>query len=150
MSSRITGRCVGASGNENRRRQFPSGILTLILGLTAGSLTQEVRADNFANAYYEPRKDQLVVTMFYRGTNPDHTFSLQWGPCKDGADGSPREIEASVLDSQWQDAAEHEFRRTTRFSLAGLACRPVTLTLRTAPRFYYTLQIPTKPRSTPG
>jgi hypothetical protein len=123
--------------------------LIVILGLVAGSLAQEIRADNFANVYYDPRKDQLVVTMFYRGTNPDHAFSLQWGSCKDGPDGSRREIEANVLDSQWQDAAEHDFRKTTRFSLAGLTCRPATLTLRTAPRFYYTLQIPTSPRSTP-
>ncbi len=138
------GCCLGASGKRQRRR-FPPVILSVMLGLLAVSPAPEVRADNFANVYYEPRKDQLVVTMFYRGTNPNHTFSLQWGSCKDGPDGSPREIEANVLDSQWQDAAEHDFRKTTRFSLAGLPCRPVTLTLRTAPRFYYVVQIPTRP-----
>jgi hypothetical protein len=44
-------------------------------------MAQEVPADDFANVYYEPRKDQLLVTMFDRGTNPCHTFSLQWGSC---------------------------------------------------------------------
>jgi len=36
--------------------------------------------------------------------------------------------------------------KTTRFSLADLPCRPVKLTLRTAPRFYVTLQIPAQRR----
>jgi hypothetical protein len=107
-------------------------------------LTTAVRADNFANVYYDARKDQIVVTMVYRGTNPDHTFSLKWGQCKESADGSSREIVAEVLDSQWQDVATQNFKKTTRFSLDDLPCRPAKLTLRTAPRFYYTLKIPAR------
>jgi hypothetical protein len=42
--------------------------------------------------------------------------------------------------------ARQPFKKTTRFSLADLPCRPVKLTLRTAPRFYVTLQIPARPR----
>jgi hypothetical protein len=80
--------------------------------------------------------------MAYRGTNPDHTFSLKWGPCQTLANAGEPEIVAEVLDSQWQDAASQSFKKTTRFSLADLPCRPVKLTLRTAPRFYVTLQIP--------
>jgi hypothetical protein len=49
---------------------------------------------------------------------------------------------AEVLDSQWQDTETNNYRKTTRFSLASLDCRPAKLTLRTAPRFYYTLPIP--------
>ncbi len=112
-------------------------------------LTTAVRADNFGNAYYDARGDQIVVTMTYRGTNPDHTFSLKWGQCKESADGSAREIVAEVLDSQWQDAAIQSFKKTTRFSLADLQCRPAKLTLRTAPRFYYTLQIPARASAPP-
>jgi hypothetical protein len=119
---------------------------TLLCGLVAALLTTAVRADNFANAYYDARRDQLVVTMTYRGSNPDHTFSLKWGQCKEPADGSAREIVAEVLDSQWQDAATQNFKKTTRFSLADVQCRPAKLTLRTAPRFYYTLQIPARPQ----
>jgi hypothetical protein len=99
-------------------------------------------ADNFANVFYDARHDQLVVTVYYRGTKPDHEFSLQWGPCKKLADGSGQQIVAEVLDSQWQDAARQDFKKTTRFSLADMSCRPAKLTLRTAPRFYYTLDIP--------
>jgi hypothetical protein len=101
-------------------------------------------ADSFANVRYEASKDQLVVTMLYRGTNPDHTFSLQWGPCKHGPDGGVHEIEANVLDSQWKDAAQHDYKRLARFSLADVTCRPAKVTLRTAPRFYTTVEIPSK------
>ena len=117
---------------------------TFLFGLAVGMLWDAARADNFANAYYDARKDQLVVTIFYRGTNPDHTFSLKWGQCKEPSDGSVREIVAEVLDSQWQDVASRNFKKTTRFGLEKLQCRPAKLTLRTAPRFYYTLQIPAK------
>jgi len=41
--------------------------------------------------------------------------------------GEP-EIVAEVLDGQWQDAARQPFKKTTRFSLADLPCRPVKLT----------------------
>jgi hypothetical protein len=100
------------------------------------------RGDTFSGVSYDPAHDELVVTMAYRGTNPDHTFSLKWGPCQTSADAGQPEIVAEVLDSQWQDAARQPFKKTTRFGLSDLPCRPVKLTLRTAPRFYVTLQIP--------
>jgi hypothetical protein len=38
--------------------------------------------------------------------------------------------------------ADQDFK-TVRFSLAGMPCaRPVSVSLRTAPRFFYTLTIP--------
>jgi len=123
-----------------------TGLGSAAFGLAVALLTTAVRADNFAGIYYDARKDQIVVTMAYRGSNPDHTFSLKWGQCKEPADGGAREIVAEVLDSQWQDAATQNFKKTTRFSLADLQCRPAKLTLRTAPRFYYTLQIPARPQ----
>jgi hypothetical protein len=43
------------------------------------------------------RRDQIVVTMTYRGTNPDHTFSLKWRQCQESADGGARQIVAEVL-----------------------------------------------------
>jgi hypothetical protein len=82
-------------------------------------------------------------TMVYRGTNPDHQFSLQWGDCRTlGDDGSNHQLVAQVLDKQWNDSAQQTFTKTSRFSLADLSCRPATVTLRTTPRFEYTLQIP--------
>ncbi|MGB6310002.1 MAG: hypothetical protein WBF89_19625 [Steroidobacteraceae bacterium] len=98
-------------------------------------------ADTFGKVVYDRQNDQLVVTMRYRGTNPNHGFSLKWGPCEPNrADGLPG-ITAEVLDDQFQDAARQDFKKTTRFDLSGLPCRPVHLTLRSAPRFFYTLTI---------
>jgi hypothetical protein len=82
--------------------------------------------------------------MNYRGTNPDHTFSLQWGKCRTLADATMPEVAVDVNDSQARDAARKDFKTTTRFSLENLPCRPAKLTLRTAPRFYFTLQIPAR------
>jgi hypothetical protein len=106
-------------------------------------------ADNFANVYYDARKDQLVVTVFYRGTSPDHAFTLKWGQCKEPRDGGVREIDAEVLDSQWDDVASRDFKKTTKFSLQDLTCRPAEVTLRTAPRFVYTLKIPARTAPAP-
>jgi hypothetical protein len=83
----------------------------------------------------------LVIGVVYRGTNPDHQFSLKWGPCVDRGDNQ-HEIVAELLDNQFQDAARKDYRKTVRMSLAAMDCRPAALTLRTAPRFYSTLTIP--------
>ncbi len=120
-----------------------------LLGALGAMFATGALADNFANVYYDGRTDRLVVTMFYRGTNPDHAFSLQWGECKNLPGDGGRQIVAEVLDSQWQDAAVKSFKKTTRFDLENLQCRPAMLTLRTAPRFYYTLPIPARSASQP-
>ncbi len=116
------------------------------LCVSAGALFDVAHGDTFSKVYYDARSDELVVTMVYRGTNPDHTFSLKWGACQTLANAGEPEIVAEVLDSQWQDVASQPFKKTTRFGLADLPCRPVKLTLRTAPRFYVTLQIPAQKR----
>jgi hypothetical protein len=129
-----------------KRLRFAISGLALPFAVSAIFATSAV-ADNFANVYYDGRTDRLVVTIFYRGTNPDHVFSLQWGDCKNLPGDDGRQIVAEVLDNQWKDDAVKNFKKTSRFSLENLQCRPATLTLRTAPRFYYTLQIPA--RATP-
>ncbi len=73
-----------------------SGLATLMLPL--GS-----HADNFSNAYYDSRTDQLVVSMVYGGTNAKHTFTLQWGQCQEVNGSNLHEVAVQVLDSQWQD-----------------------------------------------
>ena len=100
-------------------------------------------ADNFQKVYYDPATDELVIVMLYRGTNPDHQFTLKWGPCVDRG-GDRREIVAELLDQQSQDAARKDYKKTVRMSLAGMDCRPAAVTLRTAPRFYYTLAVPAR------
>jgi hypothetical protein len=104
-------------------------------------------ADNFVAAHYDGRTDELVVTMRYRGTNPNHAFTLQWGECKQtGGDLHLRQTTtATVLDDQWNDTAHAPFKKTVRFSLAGVSCRPAEVTLQTAPRYRYTINIPGAP-----
>jgi hypothetical protein len=85
----------------------------------------------------------LVVTMIYRGTNPNHNFSLKWGPCQTSDSGDLPGATAEVLDDQYEDAAEQDFTKTVRLKLTDMPCpRPASITLRTAPRFFYTLTIP--------
>jgi len=99
------------------------------------------RADNFQRVTYDPAADELVIVVVYRGTNPDHQFSLKWGPCIDRG-GNRRGITAELLDQQYQDAARKDYKKTVRMSLAAMDCRPAVVTLRTAPRFYYAVTVP--------
>ena len=128
---------------------MPSMRAPVIWGSLAATLClplmSAVRADTFRAAHYDPKTDELVVTMMYGGTNPDHSFSIQWGKCQRlGEDGTLHQVAAQVLDGQWRDTARQDFTKTVRFPLASLHCRPAEVTLHTAPRFYYTLLIPTR------
>jgi hypothetical protein len=86
--------------------------------------------------------------MLYRGTNPNHQFSLHWGACQANQLGNLPGVTVDVLDSQFEDRAQQNFKKVLRFSLAELPCaRPASVTLRSAPRFFYTLTIPAKAAS---
>jgi hypothetical protein len=115
---------------------------------TAGAIiggSADVHADNFIGAHYDARTDELVIKMRYRGTNPRHTFTVQWGQCQPADDAGLKQISATLLDDQWSDVASMPFTKTTRLSLADVSCRPAEVTLHTAPRFYYTVNIPSAP-----
>ena len=121
-------------------------VCMLMPAALSGALSTMLNADTFARVHYDAQTDELVATMIYMGTNPDHAFTVQWGACQAPSPGGRiQEITADVLDSQWDDAAIRTYRKTVRFSVANLSCRPAKLTLRTAPRFLYTLLIPQAP-----
>lgn len=126
-----------------RRRQplTPARAAAFIAFL--GFLPPAGHADNFQSVSYDPAADELVVVVAYTGTNPDHQFSVQWGPCIDHGDAG-REIAGELLDQQSRDEAKTDFTKTVRLSLADMDCRPAAVTLRTAPRFYYTLTVPAR------
>jgi hypothetical protein len=106
-------------------------------------LAPTAHADNFGGIYYDKKNDQLVVTMLFRGTNPNHKFSLKWGECQADQSGNLPGVTVEVLDDQFDDEEQQDFKKTLHFSLDGLPCRrPTSVTLRTAPRFFYTLTIP--------
>jgi hypothetical protein len=114
-----------------------------VAALVAGLCALSARADNFGRIRYDKQSDRLAVTMIYRGTNPNHTFSLKWGECQANQSGGLAGVTVEVLDDQFEDLAQQNYKKTVYFSLAGIPCpRPVALTLRTAPRFFHTLTIP--------
>jgi hypothetical protein len=129
-----------------RRMAMP---VSALAALIAFIVPHAGHTDNFQSVSYDAAADELVIVVAYSGTNPDHRFSLQWGPCVDHGDGG-REIVADLLDQQAQDAAKTDFTKTVRMSLASLECRPAAVTLRTAPRFYYTLTVPARAGSLAG
>jgi hypothetical protein len=114
-----------------------------IFGVAVALVSSGAHADNFGRVRYDVRSDQLVVTMLYRGSNPDHIFSFKWGECRaKQSDGLPG-VTLEVLDDQFQDRALKDYRKTVRFSLTGLPCpRPLSISLTTAPHFFYTLTLP--------
>jgi hypothetical protein len=116
-------------------------MLCLVSGAAASMLSQSIRADDFGRVYYDKKNDQLVVTMLYRGTNPNHNFSLKWGQCEAQQSGNLPGVTVEVLDDQYEDSEQQDFKKTTHFGLTNLPCRPVLVTLRSAPRFFYTLTI---------
>jgi hypothetical protein len=122
----------------------PSLSRLLILPASAAAFAAlTARADNFGNVRYDRQTDQLFVTMLYRGTNPNHKFSVNWGECQTDPNKNGSPVTAEVLDDQYKDPERRDFKKTFAVSLRDLPCpRPVTLTLRTAPRFFYTLTIP--------
>ncbi|HXP64370.1 MAG TPA: hypothetical protein VN815_02755 [Steroidobacteraceae bacterium] len=123
-----------------------SSLVFVLLGAFAAVLfALHAHADNFGRVRYDKESDRLVVTMVYRGTNANHNFSLKWGECQANQSGNLPGVTVEVLDDQFGDVEQQDYKKTMRFSLAGLPCpRPVALTLKTAPRFFYTLTIPGK------
>jgi len=115
----------------------------LIPALAAAFLSPSAQADNFGRVRYDRQTDELVITMIYGGTNPHHRFSIKWGKCQANQSAGLPGATAEILDDQFEDVEAQDFTKTVRFSLAGLPCpRPASVTVRTAPRFYYTLTIP--------
>jgi len=118
-------------------------VLWPIPAIAATFFSTGAQADNFGEVRYDRQTDQLVVTMLYRGTNPNHKFSLKWGKCQANQSGTLPGVRVDVLDDQFNDPARQDFQKIKRFSLTGLPCpRPVSVTLTTAPQFFYTLTIP--------
>jgi hypothetical protein len=101
-----------------------------------------LQAATFASVQYDSGRNELVVTLNYGGSNPNHQFSAQWGACRKLGSQGNHQIVADLLDDQWNDAAQQTFTTTVHVSLAGLDCHPALVTLRSAPKYEYTIQIP--------
>jgi hypothetical protein len=93
----------------------------------AAAAALPVQAANILEADYNAARDELEVTIAYRGTHPDHEFVVQWGEC---SSESPPRVAGRLIDRQGGDAAREDYRTTERIGLDALPCRPAIVTLR--------------------
>jgi hypothetical protein len=100
------------------------------------------RAATFSAVDFDPGRNELIATMTYDGSNPNHQFSVQWGTCRKLGNDGNHQIVAVLLDNQWDDTAQQTFTTTVHVSLAGVNCHPALVTLRTAPKYELNVQIP--------
>ncbi len=124
-----------------RRLLIPSTLVPLACLL---AMPGPVSADNFGPSHYDRASDQLVVTMLYGGSNPNHTFTIKWGTCE--VDDSGRRmplVNADVLDDQFNDIEQQQYKIVVRLSLAGMPCsRPAIVMLSSPPGSSIRLVIP--------
>jgi hypothetical protein len=90
-------------------------------------LAWPAHAADIVEAHHDPASDQIVAQVAYRGTNPDHDFSVQWGEC---SDASPPRVVGRLIDAQGDDIAREDYRVQTRIGLENIPCRPAIVTLR--------------------
>jgi hypothetical protein len=103
-------------------------------------------ASDILDARYDPGADELVVDIAYRGTNPDHEFSVAWGPC---SDASPARTVGRLIDQQGSDLAREDYRVSERLALEEIPCRPAIVTLRLGRVAHIDVYVPirNKPRA---
>lgn len=90
---------------------------------------------------YDAPKDQLVMTIAYRGTNPDHQFRVQWDKCT-RLDDERMQILGLLVDDQPNDLARQEFTKPLHIELRDFSCRPSKATIRTSAGFFTSVDIP--------
>ena len=62
------------------RRKWTSGtLITFAVAMVID--TAVVMAEDCGPVHYDPKSDQLIVTVMYDGTNSNPHFSIQWGRC---------------------------------------------------------------------
>jgi len=90
---------------------------------------------------YDPVKDRLVLTIAYRGTNPDHKFEVQWQQCS-RLDDRRMQILGLLVDNQPNDLARKEFSAPLHIDLQDFTCRPAKMTIRTSTGLFNSIDIP--------
>jgi hypothetical protein len=95
--------------------------------LLAAALALPLHAADILEADYNAARDQIEVDIAYRGTHPDHEFTVQWGEC---SGESPPRLVGRLVDRHGGDAAREDYRTTERVPLGAMPCRPAIVTLR--------------------
>ena len=129
--------------SANRRISTRPATAAIVLSLAIAAVAA---AASFTSVQYDAVTDELVVTLVYRGTNPNHQFRLEWDECRQ-THAHSNEIVGRVHDGQWDDRAEREFTKQVRFSLAQVRCRPANVTLFTEPNFRASVYLPARGNS---
>lgn len=126
------------------RKRTSGTLITFAVAIVTA--TTGVMAGNFGPVHYDPKSNQLIVTILYEGTNPNHHFSIRWGRCRKLGDQlhepAHQIVEVGILDDQGDDAAIKSYTKVVRVSLAGLSCRPARVTLWSPPHFTTSIDIP--------
>lgn len=109
--------------------------LLITVAVAAISNPRTTMAGAFGPVHYDPKSDQLIVTIIYDGSNPNHHFSIQWDPCRElDQPGAPaHQVAVLIIDDQENDEAKKSYTKTIRVPLAALSCRPARVTLLTNP-----------------
>ena len=136
---------IGANMCASAPQRIRISRVAIIVALTIASTTV-AKADTFGPVRYDPTTNQILVTIHYRGTNPNHQFSIQWGRCRklhgQLHGPAPRAIDLGILDQQGNDAARRGYTELVKVPLAGMTCRPATVTLWTSPNQYRSIAVP--------
>jgi len=131
-----------------RRREGFRGCLLIAVAVAMATANAAVMAATFGPVHYDSNGDQLVVTMIYDGSKPNHHFSIHWDTCRKGEQldrPAHQTIGVNILDDDHNDAANKTYTETIRVALANLSCRPATVTLWTPPDFTTSVDIPARP-----
>jgi hypothetical protein len=115
-----------------------SSLLALLYCAPASAIT-------VSGLTYDAAKNRLVMTVAYRGTNPEHQFSVQWDECK-RLDDDRSQILGLLIDSQPDDLARQEFTQQFTVDLSAFTCRPSKVTIRTSAGFFMSVDVPAAPK----
>jgi hypothetical protein len=122
-----------------------SSWMTIVALAATLALAAQAQAANVLAMSYDPSTDQLVLKVGYRGSHDKHVFTVDWEECKDYAFVDAKyQVLGNLVDSEPNDRGINEYTHDVRVSLAGLDCRPVKLTVRTAAGFFRTIIVPAR------
>lgn len=108
-------------------------VLLVLLG------SAPAHAEQILGAAYDPARDAIVLEIAYRGTDAHHRFTVEWGRCDENR---PPHVAGRVIDLQWEDAAQNDYRVRAHLGLQALPCRPAVVTLRLYRTSHVTLFVP--------
>lgn len=126
-----------------RRTRYAASCITVV----ALFFATYAMSMNIVDASFDDNTDELVFTVLYRGTHPNHVFSIRWEECRRMSDGH-LEILGIVQDSDPKDPAQKDFEKIERISMTDFSCRPAVVTIGApSPVYRRSVKIPALKRN---